>query len=238
MIEQPTIERIQLLSAGQNPLELSLLINEVFYSIQGEGSRAGMPCIFIRLHGCKLRCSYCDTQYAIDRRKGGTPMTGAEIHAIVEEFGCTFIEFTGGEPLEQWQVFPLMQYYCDAGYTVAVETGGHIAVEACDERVIKIMDLKTPGSKMASMNFLPNLQMLQPHDEVKFVIGSREDYEWSKTMLKTHQLQNKVQSILFSPEFGKIQYREIVEWILSDHLPVRLQLQMHKFIWDPITRGV
>lgn len=238
MIEQPTIERIQILSAGQNPLELPLLVNEVFYSVQGEGTRAGRPCVFIRLHGCKLRCSYCDTLYAIDRRSGGITMTGTEIYKTVQSFDCRFIEFTGGEPLEQWQVFPLMQYFCDAGYTVAVETGGHINVEACDERVIRIIDLKTPGSKMMPMNYYANLKVLRPQDEIKFVIGSREDYEWSKTMVESHQLHKRVKEVLFSPEFRTMNNRELVEWILQDRLPVRFQLQMHKFIWDPATRGV
>lgn len=219
-------------------LELPFLLNEIFYSVQGEGTRAGLPCVFVRLHGCKLRCSYCDTKYAIDRRSGGSAVTGVEINARVRAFGCNFIEFTGGEPLEQANIFPLMSYFCDEGFTVAVETGGHIDTEPCDERVIRIIDMKTPSSKMMPMNNYKNLDILNPHDEVKFVIGSREDYEWSRSLLQEYDLDKRTASVLFSPVFGAIEFKTLVEWILDDHLPVRFQLQMHKFIWHPDTRGV
>lgn len=221
-----------------NPLELSFLLNEIFYSVQGEGTRAGLPCVFVRLHGCKLRCSYCDTKYSIDRRHGGIETTGADIDRRVREYQCSFVEFTGGEPLEQPNVFALMKYYCDEGFTVAVETGGHIDTEPCDERVIRIIDMKTPSSKMMSLNNYKNLDILRPHDEVKFVIGSREDYEWSKKLVLERSLDKRCASVLFSPVFGTLEFKTIVEWILEDHLPVRFQLQMHKFIWHPETRGV
>lgn len=223
---------------ASDPLTLPFLLNEIFYSVQGEGTRAGLPCVFVRLHGCKLRCSYCDTTYSIDRRKGGIHTTGAEIDKRVREYGCGFVEFTGGEPLEQPNVFALMKYYADEGFTVAVETGGHIDTEPCDERVIRIIDMKTPSSKMMSLNNYKNLEILRPHDEVKFVIGSEEDYQWSKKLVLERELASKCASVLFSPVFGKIEFRTIVEWILRDHLPVRFQLQMHKFIWHPETRGV
>jgi 7-carboxy-7-deazaguanine synthase len=213
-------------------------LNEIFYSIQGEGTRAGMPCVFIRLHGCKLRCSYCDTKYAIDRRAGGERVSGSAINAQVRAYGCNFIEFTGGEPLEQPDVFALMRYYCDEGFTVAVETGGHVDSAPCDERVIRIIDMKTPSSKMMPMNMYSNIMNLRPHDEVKFVIGSREDYEWSRGIVEKYNLGNTTAATLFSPVFGTVEYKTIVEWILADRLPVRFQLQMHKFIWHPDMRGV
>jgi 7-carboxy-7-deazaguanine synthase len=223
---------------SSNPLELPFLLNEIFYSVQGEGTRAGLPCVFVRLHGCKLRCSYCDTKYSIDRRSGGMETTGADINRRVREYGCNFVEFTGGEPLEQPNVFALMKYYADEGFTVAVETGGHIDTEPCDERVIRIIDMKTPSSNMMPLNKYRNLEILRPHDEVKFVIGTREDYEWSKKLLFEYNLHLKTASVLFSPVFGAVEFQTLVEWILSDRLPVRFQLQMHKFIWHPDTRGV
>lgn len=221
-----------------DPMALEFRINEIFYSVQGEGTRAGIPCVFVRLHGCKLRCTWCDTPYAIDRRSGGDTMNGAAIHARVDAYGCSFIEFTGGEPLEQENVFPLMQWYCDQGYTVAVETGGHIDTEPCDPRVIRIIDMKCPASKMTPLNNYQNLENLRMHDEVKFVIADRADYEWSKEVLSQYRLPERCAAVLLSPVFGVLSYRELVEWILADRLKVRFQLQMHKYIWHPDTRGV
>jgi 7-carboxy-7-deazaguanine synthase len=221
-----------------NPLELSFDVNEIFYSIQGEGTRAGLACVFVRLHGCKLRCSYCDTKYAIDRRSGGERVLGSEIDRLVRNYGCNFVEFTGGEPLEQPNVFALMRYYCDNGFTVAVETGGHIDAAPCDERVIRIVDMKTPSSAMMPMNKYDNISNARPNDEVKFVIGSREDYEWSRGIVHEYDLSARTASVLFSPVFGTIEFKTLVEWILADRLPVRFQLQMHKFVWHPDTRGV
>lgn len=234
MIQQPT----KSLLPTQHPLELPFLLNEIFYSVQGEGTRAGMPCVFVRLHGCKLRCSYCDTTYSIDRRSGGIPTSGADIMARVRSYGCTFVEFTGGEPLEQINTFPLMEYCCNEGFTVAVETGGHIDTEPCDERVIRIIDVKCPSSNMTSLNNTKNLEIVRPHDEVKFVIGSRKDYEFARDIIGVYDLGNRTAAVLLSPVFGTLEYRDIVEWMLDDHLPARFQLQMHKFIWHPNTRGV
>lgn len=231
---QPSAENISI----EDPLSVQLKINEFFYSIQGEGTRAGVPCVFVRLHGCSLRCSYCDTLYAIDHRSGGIIMTGSEILEKIRSYNCDFIEFTGGEPLEQLAVFPLMSYCAEHFQTVAVETGGHIDTELVDRRVIKIIDMKTPSSKMSSLNNYKNLTILRPHDEVKFVIGSREDYEWSARLVHEYNLGERTAATLFSPVFGKIKPQELVEWILEDHLPVRFQLQMHKFVWTPETRGV
>jgi len=236
----PTDKTAAASTSNRHPLELPFWLNEIFYSIQGEGTRAGLPCVFVRLHGCKLRCSYCDTKYAIDRRSGGEHVTGAMIDRVVRSHQCSFVEFTGGEPLEQVNTFALMHYYCDEGFTVAVETGGHVDTAACDERVIKIVDMKTPSSKMVQMNNYNNLhpEVLRSHDEVKFVIGTREDYEWSKNLLFDYDLHKRTASVLFSPVFGAIECKTLVEWILQDHLPVRFQLQMHKFVWHPDARGV
>jgi 7-carboxy-7-deazaguanine synthase len=237
----PTPELIAASVGGRSALELPFWVNEIFYSIQGEGTRAGVPCVFVRLHGCKLRCSYCDTTYAIDRRAGGTTMNGAAIDQAVRAHGCSFVEFTGGEPLEQLNTFALMEYYCDEGFTVAVETGGHVDTSACDPRVIKILDMKTPTSKMEPMNNLANLSrsgVLQPHDEVKFVIGSREDYDWACGIVRDYDLGKRTAAVLFSPVFGAIDLQALVSWILADRLPVRFQVQMHKIVWHPDTRGV
>lgn len=218
--------------------QLTYNVSEIFFSVQGEGTRAGRPCTFIRLQGCKLRCVWCDTPYALDHRVKENIMTWDQVVAEIERIGCSFVEFTGGEPLEQENVFPLMSYLCDRGYEVAVETGGHIDVSNVDERVIRIIDLKCPDSKMVTLNYLPNLEHLRPTDEIKFVIASRVDYEWAKEMVVKYRLSERVNAVLMSCVFDKIDFRTLVEWILEDKLDVRFQLQQHKFIWDPQTRGV
>lgn len=217
---------------------MSFNVSEIFLSIQGEGTRAGRPCTFIRLQGCKLRCVWCDTPYALDHRKSERVMSGADIVAEIERLGCRFVEFTGGEPLEQADTFALMSWLCDQGYEVAVETGGHIDVAPVDERVIRIIDLKCPDSKMVTLNYLPNLDHLRPTDEIKFVIASREDYEWARTMIRVQHLSERTAAVLMSCVFGTIEFHTLVEWILEDKLDVRFQLQMHKFVWDPNMRGV
>jgi len=217
---------------------LDFSVNEIFYSVQGEGLRAGERCVFVRLQGCTLRCAWCDTPYALDHRSGGVATNGTEIIEKIKEFDCNFIEFTGGEPLEQNNVLPLMSILCDAGYTVAVETGGHIDCSYVDKRVIKIIDMKCPDSKMVSLNNYNNLTILEPHDEIKFVIASRKDYEWAKNITEQYNLTEKAAAVLFSAVFNSLHFRELVEWILEDKLDVRFQLQIHKFVWDPNTRGV
>ena len=215
-----------------------LKISEIFFSIQGEGTRAGMPCVFVRLHGCGLRCSYCDTPYALDHRVGGTWMSFEEIRAEIQHYPTQFVEFTGGEPLEQPEVHPLMVRFLEEGYTVAVETGGHIDIGECDPRIIRIMDLKTPDSGMMKRNRMANLDLLTKQDEVKFVCASRGDYEWAREVITQHRLPERVAAVLISPVFGRIQPVSLVEWILADGLDVRFQLQMHKSIWEPDRRGV
>lgn len=212
-----------------------LKINEVFYSIQGESTRAGLPCVFVRLTYCNIRCVYCDTEYAFYE---GVDKPINEIIDKVKSYGCKLVEITGGEPLVQENVHILMSRLCDLGYDVMLETGGSLPIENVNKRVKVIMDLKTPYSKMEKKNRYENIQYLKPNDEVKFVIGSREDYEWAKEILNKYDLVKKVEQVLFSPVFDKVENIELANWILEDKLNVRFQLQMHKYIWHPETRGV
>lgn len=213
----------------------TLTINEIYHSIQGESTWAGEPCVFVRLTFCDLRCTYCDTEYAFYE---GKKQTLDEIVAAVAAFRCPLVEITGGEPLLQKNVLPLMTMLADAGQTVVLETSGAHDISAVDPRVHRIMDLKTPGSGECARNLYSNIDHLTQRDEVKFVIGSREDYEWSREQVAKFRLNERCGAVLFSPIFGRIDPREIVEWILADRLPVRFQLQMHKFIWTPTKRGV
>src|SRR3954470_3270431 len=215
--------------------EQTLTVNEIYHSIQGESTWAGDPCVFVRLTFCDLRCNYCDTDYAFYEGKK-TPLS--EIVKAVAEFRCQLVEITGGEPLLQKNVLPLMTMLADAGHTVLLETSGAHDVSKVDPRVHRIMDLKTPGSGECERNLFSNIGYLTERDEVKFVIGSREDYEWSREQVLRHDLPNRCRAVLFSPIFGRIDPREIVEWILADRLKVRFQLQMHKFIWAPTQRSV
>lgn len=215
--------------------ENTLTINEIYHSIQGESTWAGEPCVFVRLTFCDLRCTYCDTEYAFYE---GKKQTLDEIATAVAAFQCPLVEITGGEPLLQKNVLPLMTILADAGHTVLLETGGAHDISKVDPRVHRIMDLKTPGSGEGARNLFSNIEHLTERDEVKFVIGSREDYDWSREQVGRYTLTQRCGAVLFSPIFGRIDPREIVEWILADRLPVRFQLQMHKFIWTPTKRGV
>ena len=211
-----------------------LKINEIYYSIQGESTKAGLPCIFIRLTYCNLRCKYCDTEYAFFE---GKDLTIDEILGEVKKFDCSLIEITGGEPLVQLESIDLMKILCDNGYEVLLETGGSLPIKEIDPRVKIIMDLKCPSSGMLKKNYYENINYIKPGDELKFVIGSREDYEWSKEIINNYKLINKC-SVLFSIVFGELEPVKLVEWILNDKLNVRFQLQMHKFIWEPTAKGV
>ena len=215
--------------------EKKLTINEIYFSVQGESTWAGLPCVFVRLTFCDLRCTYCDTEYAFYE---GKKRSLGEIVDDVLTFDCPLVEITGGEPLLQRNALPLMAMLADADRTVLLETSGAHDISTVDPRVHRIMDLKTPGSGEVERNLFSNIDYLTSRDEVKFVIGSREDYEWSRTQLRDHRLAGRCRAVLFSPIFGRIDPREIVEWILADKLPVRFQLQMHKFIWTPTQRGV
>jgi 7-carboxy-7-deazaguanine synthase len=216
----------------------TLTINEIFYSIQGESTFAGRPCVFIRLTGCDLRCSYCDTEYAFYE---GKKWTLPEIVAEVERHPCRLVEITGGEPLLQKRVHPLMRRLCDAGYTVLIETGGAHDIAPTDARVHRIMDLKCPSSGECGRNRMANLELLGARDEVKFVIGDEEDYAWAKAQVLAGAAgwAGRVNAILFSPVFGKMTPLDLATRIMADALPnVRMQLQMHKIIWEPERRGV
>jgi 7-carboxy-7-deazaguanine synthase len=224
----------------------TLRVNEIFFSIQGESSRAGLPCVFVRLSGCHLRCTYCDTEYAF--REGAT-QTIDEIIDTVCGHPARLVEITGGEPLLQPRVHDLMARLCDLDRTVLLETSGACDIAPCDPRVIRILDLKTPGSGEADRTLWSNLESLTSRDEVKFVVTDRADYEWARDVIGRHDLAARCGTILLSPVFEQAAGAEIVgarglpprtlaEWILADGLPARLQLQMHKFIWEPQARGV
>ena len=213
----------------------TLTVNEIYESIQGESTWAGWRCVFVRTAFCDLRCTYCDTTYAFYK---GERRPVAEVLADVLAYDCPLVEITGGEPLLQKNVLPLMAALCDAGKTVLIETSGAHDISRIDARVHRIMDLKTPGSGECARNRLENIPHLTRRDEVKFVIGSREDYEWSRTMVQDHDLAARCGAVLFSTIFGRIEPVEIVNWLVADRLPVRFQLQMHKFIWDPAQKGV
>jgi len=195
---------------------------------------AGLPCIFVRLTYCNLRCSYCDTEYAFYE---GTDYSFEKILSEIRKYHCNLIEITGGEPLVQKEVFVLMTTLCDLGYQVVIETGGSLSIQEIDQRVKVIMDLKCPSSKMADKNLYENINHLKQNDEVKFVIGNREDYDWSKNIINQYRLTEKC-SVLFSNVFSELEPVYLAEWILKDNLKVRFQLQMHKYIWSPTKRGV
>jgi 7-carboxy-7-deazaguanine synthase len=212
----------------------TLVINEIFHSIQGESSHAGLPCVFVRLTACNLRCTWCDTTYSFHE---GQPMTIADVIVKVLEYNCPLVEITGGEPLLQPNVLPLMARLCDLGKRVLLETSGSVDVSRVDPRVVKIMDLKCPGSGEHEKNLYDNVRHLDKKDEVKFVIADQADYDWAKRMLSEHQLPG-VCPVLFSPVWDKLPLKTLAEWILADRLPVRMQTQWHKHIWGADVRGV
>ena len=212
----------------------TLTVNEIYQSIQGESTWAGLRCVFVRLTFCDLRCTYCDTAYAFYK---GEKRGLQEIIDEVLAMDCPLVEITGGEPLLQKNVLPLMSMLCDAGKTVLIETSGAHDISKIDPRVHRIMDLKTPDSGEVARNLFSNIPHLTAKDEVKFVIGSRTDYDWASEQVATYGL-TKICTVLFSPNFTVIEPKLIVEWLVKDKLDVRFQLQMHKFIWDPKKQGV
>jgi 7-carboxy-7-deazaguanine synthase len=212
-----------------------LTINEIFYSIQGESTFAGRPCVFVRLTACDLRCSWCDTPYAFHE---GQKRSVDDILTEVDTYGCSLVEVTGGEPLLQEDVYPLMRRLIESGRTVLLETGGHHSTARVPELVVTILDVKCPGSGEAHRNDWTNLERLRPHDEVKFVIRDRMDYEFARDVVRRHNLGARAAAVLFSPVHAVMEPRVVTEWILADRLAVRLQLQLHKYVWDPETRGV
>lgn len=212
-----------------------LTINEIFHSIQGESTFVGEPCVFVRLTACDLRCVWCDTPYAFHE---GRRMSIDEVLAEVDRYGCPTVEITGGEPLLQQEVYPLMERLLAGGKRVLIETGGHRSINQVPAGVIRIMDVKCPGSGEASKMDWDNLRRVTSHDQIKFVIKDRTDYEYARGVVDRERLVGRVAAILFSPVHGVLDARQLAEWILADRLPVRLQLQAHKFIWPPETRGV
>lgn len=209
----------------------SLRITEIFHSLQGETSTAGLPTVFIRLTGCPLRCSYCDTAYAFS---GGEVKSLAEILAAVASFNCRYVTVTGGEPLAQPECLDLLRALCDQGYRVSLETGGALTIRDVDPRVVVILDLKTPASGEAHRNLEENIGLLKPADEVKFVICDKQDYSWARAKIQLYELPERVGEVLLSPAYQQLSIRELADWILRDGLPVRLQLQQHKLIWGDL----
>ena len=208
----------------------TLRINEIFYSIQGETTRTGLPTIFIRLTGCPLRCGYCDTTYAFHE---GRTLSGTDIMAVVAGWDTRLVTVTGGEPLAQKSCLTLLQHLCDQGYDVSLETSGAIDVTPVDPRVCKILDLKTPGSGEAGRNLMSNVARMTARDQFKFVICDRGDYEWARDLVRGHQLAT-CSEVLFSPSHGQLPAGQLADWVLADHLPVRLQIQLHKYLWGDV----
>lgn len=212
-----------------------LTVNEIFHSIQGESTHTGRPCVFVRLTGCDLRCDWCDTPYAFHE---GRKLDVEEIVADVEQYRCDLVEITGGEPLLQKGVYPLMDRLLAAGATVLLETGGHVSVARVPAAVVKIMDVKCPGSGECDRNAWENLSRLTDRDQVKFVIADRVDYEFARDVVRRHKLETRCGAVLFSAVHGALPPARLAEWMLADRLPVRLQIQLHKHLWGAATRGV
>ena len=207
-----------------------LRITEIFYSLQGETSTVGQPTVFVRLTGCPLRCQYCDSAYAFS---GGNLLTLDDILQQIASYQPRFVTVSGGEPLAQPNCIHLLKQLCDAGYRVSLETSGAISTQAVDERVVKIVDFKTPGSKECARNDINNIKYLNTHDEVKFVICDADDYAWAKAFVAEHQLDSKCQ-VLFSPSYHQQNATELADWIIRDNAPVRFQVQLHKYVWGDI----
>ena len=212
-----------------------LTINEIFHSVQGESTYAGRPCVFVRLTACDLRCSWCDTPYAFYE---GSKRSLDDVIGEVDRYGCSLVEVTGGEPLLQEEVYPLMQGLLDRGKTVLLETGGHRDTSRVPDEVVTILDVKCPGSGESHRNDWSNLERLRAHDEVKFVVKDRADYEWARDVVARRELARRAAAIHFSPVHGVLDPKTLSEWVLADRVPVRVQLQIHKYIWSPTTRGV
>lgn len=222
----------QITAAGRDalPADQRLRITEIFFSIQGEADSVGWPTVFVRLTGCPLRCGYCDTAYAFH---GGEWMGFSDIEREVARYSPHHVTVTGGEPLAQKNCAALLERLCDAGYSVSIETSGALPIAPLDSRVIRVMDIKTPGSGESGRNLEENIPALRSQDQVKFVICSRDDYQWSRALVEQHRLDTRCQ-VLFSPSHGELEARDLADWILADRLPVRLQVQLHKYLWGNV----
>ena len=210
-----------------------LRITEIFHSIQGESSHVGRPCVFVRLAGCNLRCRWCDSEYTFT---GGEKISIDDVIQRVRSYECNLVEVTGGEPLAQKEAFPLIERLCDDGFEVLIETSGSIDIEPVDRRAKIILDIKCPGSGEVEKNYWPNIERLNAHDEIKFVIAGRADYEWARDVIAERSLTGR--TILFSPVWGELELKPLAEWMLADHVPARLQTQLHKHIWGADVKGV
>lgn len=208
-------------------------ITEIFFSIQGESSHAGRPCVFVRLTGCNLRCTWCDSEYTFT---GGERMSLDEVLDRVRSYGCNLVEVTGGEPLAQAEAFELIHRLCEEGFEVLIETSGSIDVTPVDRRAKLILDVKCPGSGEVEKNLWANLDELRPHDELKFVIADRADYDWARQIIAEKQLAGR--NLLFSPVWGSMDMKDLAEWMLADRVPARFQTQLHKHIWGADVKGV
>ena len=217
-----------------NLLNMKLKVNEIYYSIQGESSYTGLPCIFIRLTYCNLRCTYCDSEYTFH---DGNNMSINDILETIKQYSCKLVEVTGGEPLVQKECITLLKKLVDLDYEVLLETSGSLTIKDVPKQVINIIDFKCPSSGMKKKNHWDNINYLKPNDEVKFIIEDREDYEWAKMKIRQYNL-NKKSKILMSPSYNKIEEKEIVDWILKDNLNVKFQIQLHKIIWKDTDKGV
>lgn len=218
-------------------LRFKFNVSEVFTSIQGEGMHTGLPSVFIRLQGCELRCKWCDTPYALDLKERATVLSGEDLLNKIYSSGTKIVTITGGEPLNQKAILPFMKFLCDNNFKVILETNGHLDISEVDSRVIKVMDLKCPGSGMEKFNRYKNIEYLDKKDEIKFVILDKQDYNWAKDKIREYDLEKKVSAIHFSPVWGELDPKFLAEWIINDALPIRLNLQVHKYIWGNI-RGV
>ena len=212
-----------------------LTVNEIYLSVQGESTHVGRPCVFVRLTACDLRCRWCDTAYAFT---GGRKMSIDEVLAEIARHGTPLVEITGGEPLLQRDVYPLMERLLEQRYGVLLETGGHVPLDEVPDAVVAVVDVKCPGSGEAARMHWPNVEQLSPHDEVKFVIADRADFDYAADVVRRFGLQDRAAAVLFSPVHGELDPATLAKWILDARLPVRLQIQAHKYIWTPETRGV
>jgi 7-carboxy-7-deazaguanine synthase len=213
-----------------------LRVTEIFRSIQGESTHAGRPCTFVRLTGCPMRCTWCDSEYTFT---GGEQLALEDVMQRVRDFGCPLVEITGGEPLVQPEAFDLIRRLCDEGYEVLIETGGYVPTEEVDERAKIILDVKCPASGEAERNHWPNLMRLRPAlDEVKFVVADRADWDFARRIITDNELETRARSVLISPAWGQIDLKELADWIVVSGMRVRMQLQLHKYIWGPDVHGV